>query len=208
MSPTNTDRKPPTGLRERKRRETHDRIVAAGLKLFIEQGYDATTLDRIAAAAGISRRTFFYYFKSKEEVLLAREGSGFPQALHTAMLEQSPHGTPLATARECLLGLAPHYETGESIAVDRLLHSTEALRARKNALYVELERILRDAMDQLWPAEEQREAHRAAALIAIGALRLALDDWRRDGRDGTARPVAQYLRHAFSLVESQFPPSA
>ena len=64
----------PEGLRERKRRQTLQRIAEVGLSLFLRKGYEATTLDEIAAAAGISRRTFFYYFKSKDEVLLAYLG--------------------------------------------------------------------------------------------------------------------------------------
>ncbi len=62
---------PRQGVRERKRRETLQRITDAGIRLFVEKGYEATTLDEIAAAAGISRRTFFYYFKSKDEILLS-----------------------------------------------------------------------------------------------------------------------------------------
>ena len=53
----------PVGPRERKRQQTLARIAEAGLKLFIENGYEATTLDAIAAAAGISRRTFFLLFE-------------------------------------------------------------------------------------------------------------------------------------------------
>ena len=65
------------GLRERKRRETLRRIAEQGLKLFLTNGFEATTLDQIAEAAGISRRTFFYYFKSKEDILMAWQGGGF-----------------------------------------------------------------------------------------------------------------------------------
>ena len=54
------------GLRERKKRETLQRITETGLKLFVENGYEATTLEAIAAEASIARRTFFYYFKSKK----------------------------------------------------------------------------------------------------------------------------------------------
>ena len=71
------------GLRERKRLETLRRIAETGLKLFIAHGYEGTTLEAIAEAAGISRRTFFYYFKSKEEVLLAWQGSGFSRSPST-----------------------------------------------------------------------------------------------------------------------------
>ncbi|MFF5010942.1 TetR family transcriptional regulator [Streptomyces phaeochromogenes] len=57
------------GLRERKRRETRQRITHVGMRLFLTNGFDATTLDMIAAAADVSRRTFFSYFDSKDDVL-------------------------------------------------------------------------------------------------------------------------------------------
>jgi len=57
-------------LRDRKRCETRQRIVDTGRRLFSEKGFEATTLDAIALEAGISRRTFFSYFTSKEDVLL------------------------------------------------------------------------------------------------------------------------------------------
>ena len=63
-------------------RKTLERIAETGLKLFSRNGYEATTLDAIAEAAGISRRTFFYYFKSKEEILLDWQMRGFSASLH------------------------------------------------------------------------------------------------------------------------------
>jgi AcrR family transcriptional regulator len=64
----------PEGLRERKRNELYDRIVRVGHKLFMQQGYETTTIDMIAAEAKISRRTFFHYFPSKEDVLFTVKG--------------------------------------------------------------------------------------------------------------------------------------
>ena len=189
---------PPEGLRERKRRQTLERIAEVGLKLFVEHGYEATTLDAIAAAAGISRRTFFYYFKSKEDVMLAWQDGGFLQALRPAMLEQSADQPPLRAARECFLKLASRYENKQSIAVDGLLRSTEALRLRKEVVFVEMERALVAAMREVWPAPVQRDALRVAAMIAMGILRLALDDWRQND---AAHPLAYYLRRNFTLVE-------
>ncbi len=141
----------PNDLRERKRQLTLDRIAEAGLKLFIENGYEATTLDAIAAASGISRRTFFYYLKSKEDVLLAHESGKFPQALRPTFLKQSPEQTPIAAARKTFLALASTYETKESILADRILRSIEALRLRKEALLIRMEDVLAEAMYELWP---------------------------------------------------------
>jgi AcrR family transcriptional regulator len=178
------------GLRERKKRETLQRIAETGLRLFIARGYEGTTLEAIAEAAGISRRTFFYYFKSKEEVLLAWQGSGFLDALRPAMLEESSRQAPFDAVRHCLLKLISRYETKESIIVDRLLRSTEALRARKQAIFIEMEEALFAAMRELWPQPQRRTILRMVAMVSMGAMRLAVDDWRQAGGK---RSLADYL---------------
>ena len=185
------------GLRERKKRETLQRIAETGLKLFIAYGYEGTTLEAIAEAAGISRRTFFYYFKSKEEVLLAWQGSGFLDALRPAMLEESPRQAPLDAVRHCLLKLISRYETKESIIVDRLLRSTEALRARKQAIFIEMEEALFAAMRELWPQPQRRTTLRMVAMVSMGAMRLAVEDWRQaGGKRSLADYLTRYLKQA------------
>ena len=189
--------KTPNDLRERKRRLTLDRIAEVGLKLFVEKGYEATTLDAIAAASGISRRTFFYYLKSKEDVLLAHESGNFPQALRPTFLKQSPKQSPLNAARKTFLALASMYQTEESIVADRILRSIEPLRLRKEALLVQMEELLAEAMYEMWPDQGKRPALRMAAMIAIGALRFAKDNWRKDD---AAHPLTHYIDEAFDLL--------
>ncbi|MBR0841417.1 TetR family transcriptional regulator [Bradyrhizobium liaoningense] len=191
----------PEGRRESKRRETSERIIEKGLKLFVKNGYEGTTLDAIAAAAGISRRTFFYYFRSKEDVLLAAHDSGFRDALKPAMREESPDQAPLDAVQKCLVKLASRYETKESIVFDRLMQSTDALRARKEAVFVDTERILLEAMCELWPSPGRRDGHRLVAMVAMGTLRLALDKWKEND---AAHPLAHYVRQSFTLLKKQF----
>ena len=191
----------PQGLRERKRRETSERIIEKGLKLFVKNGYEATTLETIAEAAGISRRTFFYYFKSKEDVLLAARDSGFREALKPTMLNESPDQAPIDAARNCLIRLASRYETKESVVFDGLMQSTEALRARKEAVFVETEQILLEAMCELWPSPGRRDGLRLVAMVAIGTLRLALEKWKQND---AAHPLAYYLRQSFTILAKQF----
>ena len=192
--------KTPNDLRERKRRVTLDRIAEVGLKLFVENGYEATTLDAIAAASGISRRTFFYYLKSKEDVLLAHESGNFPQALRPTFLKQSPKQSPLNAARKTFLALASMYQTQESIIADRILRSIEPLRLRKEALLVQMEELLAEAMYEMWPDRSKRPALRMAAMMAIGTLRLAKDNWREND---AAHPLTHYIDEAFDLLSHQ-----
>ncbi len=62
------------GRRERKRRQTRERIEQAAMTLFLERGFDATTIEEITDSANVSKRSFFDYFPSKEEVVFASAG--------------------------------------------------------------------------------------------------------------------------------------
>ena len=187
------------GLRERKRQETFQRIAETGLRLFVENGYEATTLEAIAAASGISRRTFFYYFESKEEILQHFQGSGFHDALGPALLAMSPDQDPLDAVRDCLLGLVSRYESPRSIMIDRLLRSCEMLRKQKLVVFDEMEGKILAALLEVWPQPDRREALRMTAMAAVGAMRLGMDAWRQD--DGE-RPLADHVREAFDRLRA------
>jgi AcrR family transcriptional regulator len=84
------------GLRERKKARTRATIQACALRLFREQGYDATTIEQIIDAADVSETTFFRYFPSKEDVVLDDD---YDPALLRAFREQPPELTPVSALR-------------------------------------------------------------------------------------------------------------
>ena len=76
-----------SGLRERKKARTRATIQACALRLFREQGYDATTIEQIIEAADVSETTFFRYFPTKEDVAL---DEGYDPMLIEAFQAQPP----------------------------------------------------------------------------------------------------------------------
>ncbi|QDH73481.1 helix-turn-helix transcriptional regulator [Brevundimonas sp. M20] len=82
-----------TSWRDRKRRATAERISACAIRLFLDQGFDAVTVEAIAEAAGVSRRSFFDYFRTKEEVLFAWQAA-LPPEVRPSMLAWPADGAP------------------------------------------------------------------------------------------------------------------
>jgi len=187
------------GLRERKRRETRRRLAETGLRLFLEQGYEQTTLDAIAEAAGVSRRTVFHYFGQKEDILLAWQ-SGLGEAMRDAILRERPNRSALDLVLSAMLQLVGQYQAEDHIRIERLLASTHRLGASKLAKYAEQEQAVFEALVKLWPAPDRRNALRLVAMVCVGALRLAFERWaERNGAD----PLAQHLRRAFAELRTE-----
>ena len=90
---------PAQGLRERKKAKTRAAIQRHALRLFREQGYEATTVEQIAAAAEVSPSTFFRYFPTKEDVVFY---DPFDTILIAAFEAQPPELTPMQAIREAL----------------------------------------------------------------------------------------------------------
>src|ERR1700749_5229695 len=89
----------PAGLRERKKARTRAAIRQEALRLFREQGYQATTVEQIAAAAEVSPSTFFRYFPTKEDVVLQDD---MDTRVLDAFARQPGDLSPIAAVRAAL----------------------------------------------------------------------------------------------------------
>jgi AcrR family transcriptional regulator len=189
------------GLRERKRRDTLQRVAQTGLELFVAKGYEQTTLDDIAAAAGISRRTFFHYFKSKDEILLAWQ-TGLVESVRAAVLEAATDQSPLDALCSALLKLASHYDGDSALVIARLLRSNDQLRAANQAKYLHMEHAAFEALCQLWPQCARREGLRMVAMIGMGAFRVAVDEWTDAGGK---EPFTRRIEKTFANLRTELP---
>jgi AcrR family transcriptional regulator len=177
-----TSAPPGAGLRERKRQQTRERLTRVAMELFLARGFEATTLDDIAAAADISRRSFFHYFASKEDLVLAWQ-DGSTDAMIAAIAAR-PADEPMLTAAEnAILAMARQFKPEEALAMARLKRETPALRAREPAKYEKMERAMAAALAARTsdPAEQLRA--RLVAMITTGAIRLASEKWMAEGAE-------------------------
>jgi AcrR family transcriptional regulator len=167
------------GLRERKRQQTRERLTRAAMALFLERGFEATTLDDIAAAADISRRSFFHYFASKEDVVFAWQEET-TAALIAAVAERPAGESMLTAAENAISAMARQLEPGEAIAMARLKRDNPALQARDQVKYEKLERALAAALEKRAGHKTELQA-RLVAMIATGAMRIGGELWAAEG---------------------------
>jgi AcrR family transcriptional regulator len=125
-----TDSTGQAGLRERKKAKTRASIREHALRLFREQGYQATTVEQIAAAAEVSSSTFFRYFPTKEDVVLQDD---FDARIFEAFGRQPASMTPIAAIRaairEAIATLTPT-EWDQFSQMSELSRTVPDLRAR------------------------------------------------------------------------------
>lgn len=98
-----------TNLQERKREFAREAIWSAAIELFVAKGFDQTTVDEIAAAAGTSRRSFFRHFESKSDLMalpVESYGAALAQAIDACPSAFSPsevfHEVVLRIAQEAI----------------------------------------------------------------------------------------------------------
>jgi len=169
-----------TGLRQRKRQETRARLTRAAMALFLERGFEATTIDDIAAAANVSRRSFFHYFASKEDVVAAWQ-EGAAAALVAEVIARPAGESMLTAAENAIAGAIKRIDPAEAAAMSRLKRDTPALQARDQLKYEKLERALAEGLARRARTKSDRAKARLVAMIATGAMRVGGESWIGEG---------------------------
>ena len=168
------------GLRERRRQQTRERLTRVAMALFLERGFEATTIDDIAAAADISRRSFFHYFASKEDVVFAWQEES-SAVLITAVAARPANESMLTAAENAILAMVGQLKPGEAIAIARLKRDNPALQARDQVKHEKLERALAEALGKRAGHKAERLQARLVAMIATGAMRIGGEFWAAEG---------------------------
>ncbi|MGW2748488.1 TetR family transcriptional regulator [Streptomyces sp. NPDC001450] len=184
-----------------------DALVAAAFQLFLERGYEQTTVDDIVALAGVGRRSFFRYFPSKEDVV-------FPDherclADMTAFLAASDEADePVRRVCDAARLVLRMYAENPTFSVQRyrLTKKVPGLRAYELSVVWRYERALAEYLRGRFAGRPDGTLHAdviAAAVVA--AHNNALRSWLRSDGKGDAGTAVD---HALGYVQAAFAPAA
>jgi AcrR family transcriptional regulator len=191
-----------TGLRERKKEATTERLREVALALVAERGFDAVSIDDIAAAADVSKTTFYRYFETKEDVVLGK-ASGNLELLQAALDDQPLTVAAVEAARHAFGVMATSFQQdrAQRVLVDRLTRSTPSLAARTLAHQAAWEEVVRADVDRRDTHGEPFRRWLLAAQI-MAAVRGAVSWWLAGGAE---RELVDLVDEALAALPSPMP---
>ena len=196
------------GLREQHKQTTRRALEDAALRRFARDGFDQTSVDAIAVDAGVSPRTFFNYFTSKEEAMLGVTPSLPPDSAIAAFVAPNPDRHVLAD----LMTLVSSAAESQSDDVELHLLRKKVFRAHPHLLGIrvataqDIEVMLVELIRRRIQADAKAtgtklspvgltERARILALIAHAGMRNAWATWIDNGG---VQPISFYMRRSFS----------
>lgn len=172
------------GLRARKKLQTHRALMTAARELALEGGLEAVTVDAIAERAGVSPRTFFNYFASRDDAVVGTDPA-IPHQLAQELLARPVAEAPLTALRAVLLGDEDELaDTARRWAMrSELLRRHPALLPRHLAALADIEQVLTAALGRRLGIDPRHDPYPEVVVSAVVAtLRAALTWWDRSGR--------------------------
>jgi AcrR family transcriptional regulator len=194
-----------SGLRERKLAWQRARLVEAGIRLFASRGFDATTVDEIAASAGVSRRTLFRYFGTKGDIVM-EWARGTTTTLTTALCQRPDGEPPLVSLHAAFVALCDNLANSpdDIRAVSMMIERTVSLRPYSLLKHAQWEDALAQVLARRYPDCEPLRSS-VLARVAVAAFRTALDEWlRTDGAQDNLTGPIEHLDRAFAVLRESF----
>ncbi|HEY1573965.1 MAG TPA: TetR family transcriptional regulator [Pseudonocardiaceae bacterium] len=187
------------GLRERKKLATRQALGWAAISLAVQRGLDNVRVEDIAAAAGVSPRTFNNYFASKQEAICSVTVDR-AELIGDTLLAR-PADEPLAEA--LLAAMVAHYRSAgeldrQWVSATQLIYTSPALRGEAMRAAVATEERLAAAVARRCGLDVERDMFpMVVAAVATGAARTGVRHWMRSG---TAEPITDVIAAAIRMA--------
>jgi AcrR family transcriptional regulator len=188
-----------TGLRERKKAQTRRRLMRATVRLASRRGWAETTVEDIAAAAGVSPRTFFRYFPSKVDALFGDEPERVG-AIERSLAERGDGEPVLAAVRRGVLEFVTEFMSEPELYITRARLALEHPDLLGHALvrFARFEGVIAAAAAEELRAGPADVRPRLIGAAAAAAIRSTSQTWvAREGR-GDPREL---VHESFDLLE-------
>ncbi len=191
------------GLREHKKVQTRQEIADQAMKLFATRGFDHVTVAEVAAAAGVSEKTVFNYFATKED-LFFDEVPEHQAALLDAISSREPGESILSALRRLQVGQCPRLCSPGFVTFARIIEESPALQAKELEVMAHFVRVLTTTI-QTELGVSEGDARIAAGML-ISVHRQVFHAARRQalaGKNGAAatRQLRTDLERAYQLLE-------
>ncbi|MEW1699617.1 TetR family transcriptional regulator [Streptomyces sp. NPDC093249] len=184
-----------------------DSLIAAAFQLFLERGYEQTTVDDIVTLAGVGRRSFFRYFPSKEDVVFPDHEQCLDD-MTRFLAASADSDDPMVRVCDAARLVLRMYAENPTFSVQRyrLTREVAGLRAYELSVVWRYEKTLGDHLRTRW-ADRKDGTLRAdvAAAAVVAAHNHALRRWLRSGGEGDA--LAEMDR-ALEFVRATWSPDA
>ena len=185
-------------LRTRKKERTRAAINDAALELFIEKGFEATTVDEIAERAEISKSTFFRYFATKAEVIF---GAGRPghDALYAAIVERPATDDDVTAVRRALVDTwIGQLDIAHAVRQGRAAVTSPLLRGLSYDLNLRWQDVVGTALAERHGLDQPDQRCRLVAGVVNSVFSNAYNTWLNAGADSD---FAAAVEHAFALLD-------
>ncbi|MEU9594255.1 TetR/AcrR family transcriptional regulator [Streptomyces sp. NPDC048219] len=199
------------GLRERKKRATRAALAEAAVRLAAEHGADKVTVEAISAAAGVSVRTFFNYFDTREDAFVVIDADAGAR-MRRAVLDAPARLSPLEALREAMAAELAEAEQQHELwrLHAEVLHASPHLLARGVGAHMAAEADLADAIAARLrgaPGDGERPADpglypRLLAAVATAAVRTSVDHWSAHQQEAAFLDV---FHEVFTLLAAGLP---
>jgi AcrR family transcriptional regulator len=191
-----------SGLRERKKARTREAIIDAALDLFGRKGFEATTIEDIAAAADVSPRTFFRYFDSKVDLVMAHNEAHGDKIGPLIAARPATEG-PLEALRQVLQQMLLERLAEPSVVREfQVMMSSPTLRKMAREHFYEEEAELISAFAARLGTGDDDLTANVMASAAAATIWTVVERWLAGGKEVERLP--SMIDEAFALLEAGF----
>jgi len=195
----------PDGLRERKKARTRASLREHALRLFRDQGYTATTVEQIAAAAEVSPSTFFRYFPTKEDLVLQDD---MDTRLIEALEQQPPDLGAVAAVRAATKQVFASYTAADMDVIretTRLTLTVPEVRARAMDEFARSIAVVAEAVARRAGRPADDLAVRTVAGAIIGVIMAITLPWEGWTEQATFQDTFARIDEGLALLEAGLP---